>query len=67
MIHIDPADMEEMDFWEANNANIALMAKNNSAVDRVVALICQNFTCSSPVIDPASLEALLSEKSPSVV
>lgn len=64
MIHVDPSDMEEIDFWEANNDDIAIIAKNSFAVDRVVALVCQNFTCSSPVTDPVSLEALLSSKSP---
>lgn len=54
--------MEEMDFWEANNADIALMGKNNSASGKVVALVCQHFTCSSPVTNPSDLEALLLEK-----
>lgn len=54
-----------MEFWEVNNSNIALMAKNNYAVNKVVALVCQNFTCSAPVTDHLSLEALLSQKSSS--
>ncbi|CAI8615056.1 unnamed protein product [Vicia faba] len=62
VIHIDPNKKEDMEFWEVNNSNIALMAKNNSAVDKVVALVCQNFTCSAPVTDSSSLEALLSQK-----
>lgn len=62
VIHIDPNNKEEMEFWEVNNSNIALMAKNNYAVNKVVALVCQNFTCSPPVTDYASLEALLSKK-----
>nr|KYP71327.1 hypothetical protein KK1_010582 [Cajanus cajan] len=62
VIHIDPNNKEEMEFWEVNNSNIALMAKNNYAVNKVVALVCQNFTCSPPVTDHASLEALLSKK-----
>ncbi|XP_030508262.2 uncharacterized protein LOC115722977 [Cannabis sativa] len=62
VIHIDPFDTEEMQFWEENNSDVALMAKNNSAADKVVALVCQNFTCSAPVTDPKSLEALLSQK-----
>ncbi|CAK9178038.1 unnamed protein product [Ilex paraguariensis] len=62
VIHIDPTDEEEMEFWEENNKNIALMGKNNFAADKVVALVCQNFTCSSHVTDPRSLEALLSQK-----
>lgn len=51
-----------MDFWEANNADIALMGKNNSSSGKVVALVCQNFTCSSPVTSPSDLEALILEK-----
>ncbi|XP_038682630.1 spermatogenesis-associated protein 20 isoform X2 [Tripterygium wilfordii] len=62
VIHIDPNDAEEMEFWEETNSNIALMAKNNSSPDSVVALVCQNFTCSPPVVDPKSLETLLSQK-----
>ncbi|GAB4840937.1 hypothetical protein Ancab_021697 [Ancistrocladus abbreviatus] len=60
VIHIDPTNTEEMKFWEQNNENIALMAKNNFASDKVVALACQNFTCSPPVSDPGSLRVLLS-------
>ena len=62
MIHIDPTDEEEMEFWEENKKNIALIAKNNFDADKVLDLVCQNFTCSSPVTDPRSLEALLSQK-----
>ncbi|KAI4349620.1 hypothetical protein L6164_010186 [Bauhinia variegata] len=62
VIHIDPNNKEQMEFWEANNSNIALMAKNNHAVGKVVTLVCQNFTCSPPVTNPASLETLLSQK-----
>ncbi|CAK8544284.1 unnamed protein product [Lathyrus sativus] len=62
VIHIDPNNKQDMEFWEVNNSNIALMAKNNCAVDKVV---CQNFTCSAPVTDHSSLEALLSQKIPS--
>ncbi|KAL2345388.1 hypothetical protein Fmac_006673 [Flemingia macrophylla] len=62
VIHIDPSNKEEMEFWEVNNSNIALMAKNNYAADKVVALVCQNFTCSPPVTDHSSLEAILSKK-----
>ncbi|PON96626.1 Spermatogenesis-associated protein [Trema orientale] len=65
VIHIDPSNAEEMQFWEENNSNVALMAKNNSAADKVVALVCQNFTCSAPVTDPRSLEALLYQESSS--
>ncbi|XP_059659521.1 uncharacterized protein LOC132306218 [Cornus florida] len=61
VIHIDPADAEEMEFWDGNNDKIALMAKNNFAADKVVALVCQNFTCSPPVTEPGSLEAKLSD------
>ncbi|KAF2298547.1 hypothetical protein GH714_024063 [Hevea brasiliensis] len=62
VIHIDPTKNEEMEIWEDNNSNIALMAKNNFVPDKVVALVCQNFTCSPPVTDPKDLEALLSKK-----
>ncbi|XP_043812662.1 spermatogenesis-associated protein 20 isoform X3 [Manihot esculenta] len=62
VIHIDPTKNEEMEIWEDNNSNIALMAKNNYVPDKVVALVCQNFTCSPPVTDPKYLEALLSKK-----
>ncbi|XP_050363698.1 uncharacterized protein LOC126782482 [Argentina anserina] len=62
VIHIDPTNSAEMQFWEEKNSNIALMAKKHIAADKVVALVCQNFTCSPPVVDPGSLEALLSQK-----
>ncbi|KAG2406609.1 uncharacterized protein HKW66_Vig0058650 [Vigna angularis] len=62
VIHIDPSNKEEMEFWEVNNNNVSLMAKNNYDVNKVVALVCQNFTCSPPLTDPSSLEALLSKK-----
>ncbi|KAF8401524.1 hypothetical protein HHK36_012464 [Tetracentron sinense] len=66
VIHIDPSNKEEMEFWEGNNQNIANMAKNSPASDKVVALVCQNFTCSSPVTDPMSLKALLHQTPPSL-
>lgn len=59
VIHIDPTDAEEIGFWEENNEKIAVMAKSNFASDKVVALVCQNFTCSPPVYDPSSLGSLL--------
>lgn len=62
VIHIDPTNNEEMEIWEDNNSKIALMARNSFSPDKVVALVCQNFTCSPPVSDPKSLEALLSKK-----
>ncbi|WJX85049.1 dTMP kinase [Trifolium repens] len=62
VIHIDPNNKEEIEFWEVNNSNIALMAKINNAASKVVALVCQNFTCSAPVTDHSSLGALLSQK-----
>ncbi|XP_052118810.1 uncharacterized protein LOC107492509 isoform X2 [Arachis duranensis] len=65
VLHIDPNNKEEMEFWEQNNSNIALMAKNNHAANKAVALVCQNFTCSPPVTDQSSLDALLSKKSSS--
>lgn len=63
VIHVDPTCEQDMEFWEANNGNIALMAKNNSSREgKVVALVCQNFTCSPPMTDPPSLAAQLSRK-----
>ncbi|KAM7495901.1 hypothetical protein LguiA_020315 [Lonicera macranthoides] len=65
VIHIDSTDTAEVEFWDENNANINLMAKSNFKEDKVVALVCQNFTCSPPVTEPSSLEALLlSQKKP---
>lgn len=61
VIHIDPSNTAEMEFWEEQNNNIAHMAKTNYAGDKVVALVCQNFTCSPPTYDAKSLEVLLSE------
>lgn len=61
VIHINPNDDEERAFWEETNENIALMAKNNFAAGKVVALVCQNFTCSPVVDNPRSLESLLSK------
>ncbi|XAR61288.1 hypothetical protein NMG60_11034938 [Bertholletia excelsa] len=62
VIHVDPNDNEEMEFWGANNGNIAAMARSSFAAEKVVAHVCQNFTCSPPISDPGSLEALLSKK-----
>uniref|UniRef100_A0A7N0ZW39 Spermatogenesis-associated protein 20-like TRX domain-containing protein n=2 Tax=Kalanchoe fedtschenkoi TaxID=63787 RepID=A0A7N0ZW39_KALFE len=62
VIHVDPTNTEDMDFWESNSSNVALMAKNNYAPEKTVALVCQNFTCSPPVCDAESLRALLSKK-----
>ncbi|GFQ03340.1 spermatogenesis-associated protein 20 [Phtheirospermum japonicum] len=59
VIHIDPNDVDEIGFWETNNEKIAVMAKNNFASDKVVALVCKNFTCSPPIHDPKSLESNL--------
>ncbi|KAF5184490.1 Spermatogenesis-associated protein [Thalictrum thalictroides] len=59
VIHIDPNNKEDIDFWQGNNENISLIAKGSPAADKVAAYVCQNFTCSSPVTDPKSLEALL--------
>lgn len=59
VIHIDPSNSDEMNFWEANNKKIAGMAKGSFSEDKVVGLLCQNFTCKPPVYDPASLQALL--------
>lgn len=59
VVQIDPNNMEEMDFWESNNQNIAQMAKGSPKDVTVVAHVCQNFVCSSPVFDPIALHALL--------
>ncbi|KAF3436401.1 hypothetical protein FNV43_RR23493 [Rhamnella rubrinervis] len=64
VIHIDPNNSEDVQFWEENNTNIVLMANNNFSEDKVVSLVCQNFTCSAPVTNPGSLEALLSQGTP---
>ncbi|KAK8693851.1 hypothetical protein V6N13_071418 [Hibiscus sabdariffa] len=63
VIHIDPTNATEMEFWEASNNKVALMARNSFAADKVVALVCQNFSCSPPVSNPKSLEDLLSNNS----
>ncbi|WCJ21389.1 catalytics [Euphorbia peplus] len=62
VIHLDPSNNEEIEFWEDKNSNIALMARNNFAADKLVALVCQNFTCSPPVRDAKSLKTLLAKK-----
>ncbi|KAK6286194.1 hypothetical protein POUND7_012373 [Theobroma cacao] len=67
VIPIDPTNTGEMEFWEANNSKVALMARQNFAADKVVALVCQNFTCSPPASSSKSLEDLLSKKTTSVV
>ncbi|MFS7930907.1 putative spermatogenesis-associated protein [Helianthus anomalus] len=59
VIHIDPSDEEEMGFWKEKNPNVAAMAKSNFVTDNVVALVCRDFACKAPVMDPKSLEALL--------
>ncbi|KAG4174370.1 hypothetical protein ERO13_A11G116600v2 [Gossypium hirsutum] len=65
VIHIDPTNTAEMEFWETNNDKVALMARNNFAADKVVALVCQNFSCRPPVSSPKSLQHMLSNKSAS--
>ncbi|XP_022758050.1 spermatogenesis-associated protein 20 isoform X2 [Durio zibethinus] len=67
VIHIDPTNTADMEFWEANNGKVALVARNNFAADKVIALVCQNFTCSPPISSPKSLEDLLSKNTPSAV
>lgn len=52
-----------MEYWETNNNKVALMARNNFAADKVVALVCQNFSCRPPVSSPKSLQHMLSDKS----
>ncbi|WZZ11892.1 hypothetical protein YC2023_104981 [Brassica napus] len=61
VIHIDPWSSDEMEFWEEYNSNVAEMAKRNRDSDKVVALVCQHFTCSPPVSDSSSLTRLLSK------
>ncbi|KAL9247185.1 hypothetical protein vseg_020642 [Gypsophila vaccaria] len=63
VIHIDPSDPEDTKFWETNNNKIMRMAKGGNSEDKVVALVCQNFTCKPPISNPDSLRALLSNKS----
>ncbi|MBA0769580.1 hypothetical protein Gotri_018295, partial [Gossypium trilobum] len=65
VIHIDPTNTAEMEFWETNNNKVALMARNNFAADKVVALVCQSFSCRPPVSSPESLQHMLSNKSTS--
>nr|KJB41971.1 hypothetical protein B456_007G130400 [Gossypium raimondii] len=65
VIHIDPTNTAEMEFWETNNNKVALMARNNFAADKVVALVCQSFSCRPPVSSPESLQHMLSNKSAS--
>ncbi|XP_065861291.1 uncharacterized protein [Euphorbia lathyris] len=62
VIHVDPSNNEEMEFWEDKNSHIALMARNNFAADKVVALVCQNFSCSPPIREAKSLKTLLAKK-----
>ncbi|KAH0908333.1 hypothetical protein HID58_031654 [Brassica napus] len=61
VIHIDPWSSDEMEFWEEHNSNVAEMAKRNRDSDKVVALVCQHFTCTPPVSDSSSLTRLLSK------
>lgn len=61
VIHIDPWGSDEMEFWEECNSSVAEMAKRNRNSEKVVALVCQHFTCSSPVFDSSSLTRLLSK------
>ncbi|CAE6138872.1 unnamed protein product [Arabidopsis arenosa] len=61
VIHIDPSNSDEMEFWEEHNSNVAEMAKKNRNSEKVVALVCQHFTCSPPVFDSSSLTRLLSK------
>ncbi|XVF80507.1 hypothetical protein PTKIN_Ptkin15bG0079200 [Pterospermum kingtungense] len=67
VIPIDPTITAEMEFWEANNSKVSVMARNNFASDKAVALVCQNFTCSPPISSPKSLEDLLSKNTSSLV
>lgn len=62
VIHIDASSPDEMKFWEAHNEKIATMAKASFSEDKVVGLVCQNFTCKVPLSDPKSLEVLLSKR-----
>uniref|UniRef100_A0A0D9V9Z2 Spermatogenesis-associated protein 20-like TRX domain-containing protein n=1 Tax=Leersia perrieri TaxID=77586 RepID=A0A0D9V9Z2_9ORYZ len=61
VIQIDPRNMEEMAFWESNNANIAEMARSSSLEKPAVAHVCQDFKCSPPVTSPDALRELLNK------
>lgn len=62
VIHLDPNNIEDVKFWQENNENFANIAKGSLAADKVLAYVCQNFTCSAPVADPEALELLLNPK-----
>uniref|UniRef100_A0ACD5XDT2 Uncharacterized protein n=2 Tax=Avena sativa TaxID=4498 RepID=A0ACD5XDT2_AVESA len=61
VIQIDPRNMEEMTFWESNNANIAQMAHSSPPEKPAVAHVCQEFKCSPPVTSPGALRELLNK------
>ncbi|KAK1315644.1 hypothetical protein QJS10_CPA05g00498 [Acorus calamus] len=60
VIHIDPTNSEDMEFWNNHNPNIGQMARG-SPTGKVVSHVCQNFTCSAPVSDPDALQTLLAQ------
>lgn len=62
VILIDPSDKDEMEFWDNNNANLGLIAKNSSKDKKATAHVCQDFICSAPVTDLDALRLLLSKK-----
>ncbi|VAH84437.1 unnamed protein product [Triticum turgidum subsp. durum] len=61
VIQIDASNMEEMAFWESNNANIAQMARSSPSGKPAVAHVCQEFKCSPPVTSPGTLRELLNK------
>ncbi|XBI68060.1 hypothetical protein VPH35_047320 [Triticum aestivum] len=61
VIQIDVSNMEEMAFWESNNANIAQMARSSPSGKPAVAHVCQEFKCSPPVTSPGALRELLNK------
>ncbi|VAH68526.1 unnamed protein product [Triticum turgidum subsp. durum] len=61
VIQIDVSNMEEMAFWESNNANIAQMAQSSPSGKPAVAHVCQEFKCSPPVTSPGALRELLNK------
>ncbi|KAH7676738.1 Spermatogenesis-associated protein 20 [Dioscorea alata] len=62
VILIDPSDKEEMEFWDNNNANLGLIAKNSPKDKKATAHVCRDFICSAPVTDLDALRLLLSKK-----
>lgn len=62
IIPVDPNNREDTEFWEVHNPAVLSMAQK-SPEGRVVAYVCQNFTCHAPTSDPANLIQLLQNPS----